>query len=286
MNFLRNEKGDASALQLVGVAFVIILVLGGLGALISAIETVEPGYVGVALNKQTQTISPVPLQKGWNWVAPFVTDVYPMEIRVQKEEVDANAASSDMQTANTKIAVNFYVSSENAPWVFEHIGLDYKGRIIDPAIQEVVKASTAKFSADELLTKRETVRSEIQALLAEKLRPSRLNVESVSITNFQFSKDYQDAIEKKQTASQKALEAEYDLKRIEVEAKQRIAQAEGEAKAIAIQVEAITKQGGQNYIELKRIEKWNGVYPQYYLGGIGGTSGTFINIPAPVAATK
>lgn len=282
---MRNSDGEIhiSAGQVIGTIIAVIVVLGILGAVISSIATIEPGFVGVVFDKQTREINPVPLHPGWSFVKPFTVQVIEIETRIQKEQVKASAASKDLQAASTDVALNYRIIPESAPWIFENIGLDYKARVIDPAIQESVKASTAIYTAEELIIKRESVRNSIESSLRERLSKYRIEVDTLSITNFEFSPEFQKAIEEKQTAQQLAFKAENDLKRIKVEADQRIAQAEGEAKAIAIQVEAITKQGGANYILLKQIEKWNGVYPQYYFGG-GSAAGTFLNIPAPGAA--
>ncbi len=283
---MRNSDGEIhiSAGRVIGTIIAAIVVLGILGAVVSSIATIEPGFVGVVFDKQTREINPVPLHPGWSLVKPFTVQVIELETRIQKEQVKANAASKDLQVASTDVALNYRIMPESAPWIFENIGLDYKARIIDPAIQESVKASTATYTAEELIIKRESVRNSIENSLRERLSKYRIEVDTLSITNFEFSPEFQKAIEDKQTAQQLAFKAENDLKRIKVEADQRIAQAEGEAKAIAIQVEAITKQGGSNYIALKQIEKWNGVYPQYYFGG-GSAAGTFLNIPAPGGAS-
>lgn len=280
-----NDKYEVilSGKSIITLVIMVVVVVAGLGALISSIASIDAGHAGVVFNKQTRTIEPVALKSGWSFVWPYIIQVTEMETRVQKEQVTASAASKDLQDATTEVALNYYVLADDAPYVFEHIGLDYKARIIDPAIQESVKASTALFTAEELITKRETVRAKIHELLTEKLLQSRIRVDAVSITNFKFSPDFQKAIEDKQTAAQLALKAENDLKRIQVEAEQRVTQAKGEAEAIRIQAEAITQQGGMAYVALKQIEKWNGVYPQYYFTSTSGgqSPGVLINVPTP-----
>lgn len=281
-SIFRNEKGDMSVGQVIATIIAVVFVIGALGAVASSIQSIDAGFVGVVFDKQNGVIDPVPLDQGWRLVKPFGVAVIPYDTRIQVEKAVASAGTKDLQTVTTEVAVNFRIDTADAPWIHQNVGPSYKTVAIDNQIQEAVKAATAKFTADQLLPQREEAKQMIQTLLRESLVQNRIHVTGISITDFKFSPEYQKAIEDKQVSSQKALQAEYDLKRIKVEAEQRIAQAEGEAKAIAIQVEAITKQGGSNYIALKQIEKWNGVYPQYYFGG--SAAGTFLNIPAPGAA--
>jgi len=274
-----NNDGRIGTGSKIVMGFVGLAVLIGIGALLSSIVSIDAGNVGVVFDKQNGVIDPLPLDQGWRMVKPYGVSVIPYDTKIQVEKATASAGTKDLQTATTEVAVNFRIDPADAPWVHQNIGLSYKTIAIDNQIQEAVKAATAKFAADELLPKREEVKQMIFDLLKTSLVQNKIHVTGISITDFKFSPEYQKAIEDKQVSSQRAQQAENDLKRIKIEAEQRIAQGEGEAKAIAIQVEAINKQGGENYVELKRIEKWNGVLPQYSLGG--SQMGTLLNLPAP-----
>lgn len=281
-----NERGDVSVEQAIGTAIAVIVVIAILGAIASSIVSIEAGNVGVVFDKQNGVIDPVPLDQGWRFVKPYGVTVIPYDSKIQVEKATASAGTKDLQTVTTEVAVNFRIDPADAPWIHQNIGPSYKTIAIDNQIQEAVKAATAKFTADQLLPQREEVKQMIQTLLKESLVANRIHVTGISITDFKFSPEYQKAIEDKQVSSQKALQAEYDLKKIKVEAEQRIAQAEGEAKAIAIQVEAITKQGGSNYIALQWIKAWNGVPPQYYMVGGSQNPGMLFTVPAAPAATS
>lgn len=150
-----------------------------------------------------------------------------------------------------------------------------KTKLIDPALQEAVKSVTAKYTAEQLITKREEVTSAIQVQLRNKLQPSGIEVDGFNVINFDFSTSFNAAIENKVTAEQNALAAKNKLDQVKYEADQRVAEADGEAKAIAIQAAAIQNQGGAAYIQLKALEKWDGKLPTYMLGG---SSVPFINI--------
>jgi regulator of protease activity HflC (stomatin/prohibitin superfamily) len=185
-----------------------------------------------------------------------------MDTRTQKYEADLTAASKDLQDVNTKIAINYHLSPDSVVEVYRGIGIDYPAKVIYPLEQESNKASTAQFVAGELITNREEVKTNMESLLREKLGSRGIVIESISIIDFKFSPSFSQAIENKVTQEQNALAAKNKLEQIKYEAEQRIAQAEGEAKAIQIQVQAINQQGGENYVRLKQIERWDGHYPQ------------------------
>jgi regulator of protease activity HflC (stomatin/prohibitin superfamily) len=186
-----------------------------------------------------------------------------MDVRVQKEQTEAAAASKDLQDTHSTIAVNFNIIPDKAGWVFQNIGRGYNERVIDPVTQEVVKAVTARYTAIELITNREKIRTEIKDTLKARLLDYHISVVDVSIVNFKFSAQFTQAIENKQTAEQMALKASRDLDKIE--AQQKIAAAQAEAESLRLQRQNITS----DLVELRRIEamqeairKWNGVLPQ------------------------
>ena len=117
---------------------------------------------------------------------------------------------------------------------------DYEARIIKPAIQEAVKAATARFTAEELITRRPEVRDAISKGLEERLVRFGIHAQAMSITDFAFSKSFNEAIEEKVTATQQVLKAERDLQRVRLEAQQQIEQARAQAEALRIQKENVT----------------------------------------------
>jgi len=277
MNY-KDEKASGT-LSLIGLIVAVLFAIIGLGALVSSIISIEPGFVGIVFDKQTKEINPVPLHPGWSFVKPFSVQVIELETRIQKEQVKASAASKDLQAASTEVALNYRIAPESAPWIFENIGLEYKSRIIDPAIQESVKAATATYTAEELIIKRDLVRDSIESSLRARLVKYHIEVDTLSITNFDFSPDFQKAIEDKQTAAQLALKAENDLVRIKVEAAQTVATAEAAAKAIEIRGKAL--RDNPALVQLELAQKWNGVMPTFYVAGPGGlTGGLLFNVPS------
>lgn len=208
----------------------------------------------------------VPKEEGLHFKLPIVQGVVVMDIKTQKYEADLSAASKDLQTVSTKIAINYHLVSAQVPTIYKEIGVDYASRIIQPLEQETNKAVTSQFTAEELITKRELVRERMRASLMEKLAPRGIVVEDVSIINFEFSDSFNKAIEAKVTQTQLSLAAQKKLEQVQFEAQQRIAQATAEAEAIKIQASAINAQGGADYVALQAIAKWNGILPTYMMG--------------------
>src|SRR3990167_8964328 len=145
------------------------------------------------------------LSEGINFRTPFVQKVIKLDVQVQKEQVSASAASKDLQNVSAKIALNFHLNPDKVNLLYQSVGTDYKSRIIDPAVQEAVKATTAKYTAEELVTKREQVKTEAKQLLSERLVKDHIVVNELSIVDFDFSSSFNAAIEAKVTAEQNAL---------------------------------------------------------------------------------
>ena len=204
------------------------------------------------------------LNEGMHFRVPIMQEVIIMDVKVQKIQTDASSASSDLQDVTLSVALNYHVIPDRANVVYQTIGIEFKERIIDPAIQEVTKAVSARYTAEELITKRPEVGTAMKEALTEKLIAYNIAVDAVSIVTFSFSKVFMDAIEAKQTAEQHALKAKRDLDRIRIEADQTIAAATAEAEALRLQKMNISP----DLIELRRIEanlkaieKWNGILP-------------------------
>jgi regulator of protease activity HflC (stomatin/prohibitin superfamily) len=181
-------------------------------------------------------------------------------------EVETLTYSKDIQTVTVKLALNHHVKPEIVGNLWSGVGKDFQARLIDPSIQESVKSATAKFTAQELIEQRPLVKEEIKKELLIRMN-NYFVVDEFSIIDFSFSDAYEKAIESKQVAQQKALEQENISKQVEEQAKQRVTTATAEAQAIKIQAEAVTQQGGADYVKLKAIEKWNGSVPTTMVPG-------------------
>ncbi|KGM40767.1 HflC protein [Aquabacterium sp. NJ1] len=206
-------------------------------------------------------------QPGIHFRIPLAQSMHMMDVRLQKGEGEGDAASKDLQSVHTRIAINYHLDPKEVVNVFRNIGPSADiaaDRIIIPAAQEAVKAVTARFTAEELVSRRTEVRDAIGALLREKMQRHGLMLDEFAIVNFAFSRSFSEAIEAKVKAEQEKLKAERDLQRIEVEAKQKVASAKAEADALALQRQQITA----DLLALRRIEnereairKWDGKLP-------------------------
>jgi regulator of protease activity HflC (stomatin/prohibitin superfamily) len=217
------------------------------------------------------------LDSGMHWVTPITESVHTFDVQTQKATVDASASSKDLQDVSTTVAMNYNVNPDGVAALYVTIGEDFESRIVAPAMQEAVKGATAKYTAEELVTKRDKVKADILLALKTRLEASYIQVSEVSITNFQFSESFNQSIEAKVKAEQDALTAKNKLEQVKFEAEQRVATAQAEAEAIRIQAGAINSQGGADYVNLKAIEKWNGILPTQMIPG--GTV-PFINVKA------
>lgn len=247
----------------IAVAAIVIFIIAIL--VFSSFTIVSAGHSGVVVTMGQ--VSDNVLQEGLHFKIPFVQQIVLMDNRVKKAEVsDASSASKDLQTVTSTIVVNYKVLNSYSASVYKNIGMDYESVIITPAVIECVKAVTAKFTAEELITNRQSVSDQMMELLREKIGAYGIDIQIFNITGFEFTAEYNAAIEAKQTAQQNALKAEQDLQRIRVEAEQTVTKAEAEAEAYRLKSEQLTPE----IILSNYIEKWDGKLPAV-VSGEGGT---------------
>ncbi len=247
----------------IGVLLAIILIIG-----IASVTTVPTGYVGVKTRfgqVQNDTI-----QEGLNFKAPFVEKIVKIDCRTQKIEYVMEASSKDLQKiSDIKIAVNYSVDKQKANVLYREIGEDFKSVIIEPAIYETMKSAIANYTAEELVTKRQEVSNLAQETLTNRLKEKGINITSLSMTDLSFSKEFDEAIEKKQVVEQQTQQAKYELEKAKIENEKKIENAKAEAEVMKQQNNEIT----DKTLELKRLEvqekliqKWNGQLPTTSLG--------------------
>ena len=182
--------------------------------------------------------------------------------RITKLEVSTEAFSKDLQTVQTTIAINYRVDTSKSFSIYKNIGRDYESILVVPAVNEVLKAIAAEYTAEESVTNRSLISEGLIVGLNEKLNDIGLYVTDVNIINFDFSDAYIIAIEEKQVAQQQLLKAETEkqtkITNAEAEAEALKIRAEAEAEANRILAESIT----DTLVEYNKIEKWNGQLPQ------------------------
>jgi len=254
---LSPSQKRIGGLFLVAVFLIILSSLPWIGAW----TTVGAGNVGVVtrLGAVNRVVNP-----GFVLKIPLIEGVSKMETRTQIEQVDATSASKDLQDVKATIALNFHLDGTKAVDVYQNIGTEYKDRIIAPAMQEVFKATTAQFTASELISKREEVKSIAYTDLRERLKKYNIIVDDFNIVNFNFSEDFNQAIEKKVVSQQ-------ELEQARIEAQTKLARAQGEVDA----ANKLQEGGALSpiYIEFLRTQKWNGVLPP-------SGDGLFLQVPS------
>ena len=249
----------------------IALLIGGLIVffIVNPLVIIGAGQRGIVLT--FGAVQPTILPEGLHIRIPIAQSIVKVDVQIHKSQVEADASSKDLQETHSVIAVNYHLQPEKVNWVYQNIGLAYKERIIDPAVQEVLKGVTAKHTAVDLINKREQVSMETKQHLKERLLPYAIIVDDFAILNFRFSPEFTRSIEAKQTAEQLALKAQNDLKRIQIEAEQKITSAKAEAESLRLQKENATDnlvRLRQVEASLKAIEKWNGKMPDVVGGAI------------------
>ena len=266
-----------------------LILLGVLVILSGMAVVVEAGHVGVL--RTLGAVRAEPLKEGFHLKRPFLDQVEQVDIRLLASHAQATAASRDLQTVTTQVTTQYSMNGELAPLTYQRVGNLGKvsAALVEPAIQECVKAVTAKFTAEELVTKRELVKQQIQQALVsyinttlrEKGLENSLIVANVAITDFNFSPEFNRAIESKVQAEQQALQAKNEkLKRTtqaEAAASERTLSADAEAystevqskaRADAIKRESEALKQSPELIRLRAVEKWDGVLPRITSGGV------------------
>lgn len=262
-----RSTGITSAVKWIAGLIIALILISWLNPFV----VINAGHRGVktTFGKVEQTV----LEEGLHFRIPIVQQVREINVQIQKAEGDGDAASRDLQQVHTKIALNFHLIPNRVAETFQNVGdLDSVGdRIIVPAVQEAFKATTAKYTAEELISKRPEVRDQISQFMKDRLHRHGIAIDEFSIVNFRFSESFNQAIEAKTTAEQLKLKAERDLDRIKVEAEQKIASAKAEAESLRLQKQEITP----DLLRLREIEnqrlaleKWNGQLPQVTGGSI------------------
>lgn len=246
------------------------IALGVIILLCSCFTVVPTGSSGVIMT--LGKISGTPLGEGLHIKAPFIQQVEIISNKIQVQEVAADSVSKDLQAVQSTIAVNFKVANNYSCSIYQNIGPNYQEIVFLPAVQESVKSVSAKYTAEQLITMRPQVGEEIKQTLEEKVAEYGIIVEKFNIVDFQFSAEFNSAIEAKQVAEQNLIktktEQEEQLVIAKTEAEKKKLAAEAEAEAIKIKSEAQAKANDtinasltDELIEYEKIQKWDGELP-------------------------
>lgn len=237
----------------------LIIALFILTTIICSITTVPTGFVGI--KTRFGQVQDAVIQEGFNFKLPYIEKIVKLDCRTQKTEYTMEASSKDLQKiSNFKVAVNYNITKDTANDLYRKVGVDYKSIIVEPAIQEAMKATIANYTAEELITKRNEVSAFALEALFNKLQDSGITLTALNIIDLSFSAEFDKAVEEKQIVEQQTEKAKYELEKAKVENEKKIENAKAEAEVMKQQNAQITDQ----YLRLKEIEnqkamidKWN-----------------------------
>ena len=247
-NYLKNKKAG----YIVATCLVVFIIV------LSCVRTIKSGEVGIRV--RFGKIVESSTNEGINLKLPLIEKIKKMNVRVQKIEVRTNSSSRDLQDVNMSVAVNYQIDNEKAVQLYKTVGTNYENVVLEPSIEESIKAVTSGYTAEELITNRSEVSTKCMEELSKKSEKYGLLIRDFNITNFSFSVEFEKAIEEKQVAEQKVLTAKQELKREKIEAEKKIVSAEAEKKANELKQKSLTN----NIIKEKFIEKWNGELPKVF----------------------
>jgi prohibitin 2 len=293
-----SEEINVLVLRWVRIAvFLVVVPLGAILVIASGVRFISAGHVGVAT--LFGEVQPIVLSEGINFVNPLY-DITQMTCRTQKYQKKYDAASKDLQAVHVEMALNFRINCAKAPDLYQRVGLDFGGVIIDPAAQEVLKANTALHVASEILHRRPLIKADVQKDLTIWLAKYGIILKEASLANIKFDPAYERAIEAKQIEEQKAEQKRYELVQAQRQAEIAAAQAKGfgdaarekakgEAEATKIRGDAestynqkVSASLTPTLIQQQYLMKWDGKLPQFSMGG-GSGPGVLLNIPTTLA---
>lgn len=254
MNKENNNELKSGVIALIYIFLVI--------AACNSIVFIKTGEIGVVT--KFGAVQDKVMSAGINFKIPFIQGVKKINCKTQEMNTENNSASKDLQDIYMTVSINYAVNVEKAPELYKSVGKDYKDIILTPILTDTVKNATAEYTAEETITKRAELASKIYEKLNDRLIDQGITVVNVNITNLNFSDAYNQAIEDKQVAQQRALTAQQELEITKVEAEKKIVEAQGTAEANRILNESLTqenleKQKLEN--QSKAIDKWNGQLP-------------------------
>jgi len=252
-------------------------------------RTVGAGEVGIVLEWNAPKYQ---VGEGLQIINPIVQSLAVMNVKTQLVTVDAAAASRDLQNVVANIALNYRLDSSKALEIYKTVGTNYPSVLIAPAIQEVVKQVTAGYTASELVTKRDAVKTQIQDTLKDRLKSRGIIVEQVNIVNIEFSKQFTDAIEQSVVVKQKEQQAQNQLRVTQIEAQKQVIESQAAYNATIINAKAnadkvminanatansiklinLAIKENPKYMDFIQSNRWNGQLPMI-IGGEAATNG-------------
>lgn len=258
---------------------IVLGVLGAIGVFLSG-ATVQAGHVGVKLT--FGAVSPAVLDPGFHPIIPGIQRIVQVDTRVLPHSFrEIEAASREYQSVKLTGTMNYHLEAQRANELYQTVGLDFADKVIDPAFNDFIKEVVPRYSVIDILAKRDEIRGTARDMLGRNLQRYGIVVDDIYISNISFSKEYQDAIERKQTAQQNVETEQQILAQKEIQAQQVVADARGRADARVLAAEAdakandaLTASISPQLIDYLRWTKWDGRLPLF-----SGGQSPFVSIP-------
>lgn len=268
MASIAKESQSGAVRLIVGTVVAVVLLVAII--LLWPFATVSAGNVGVmtSFGAPSATV----YEPGIHFRMPISQRMHEVYVGVYKAESDVAGSSKDLQQVDMKVSVNFNILPSAAVSVFSTLAGDPWTQVMDPAVHDTVKAVAARYEATDLIQKRDQVSQEVREALLTRFKNIGVNVSAVNIVDFQFSKQFNEAIESKITAQQNALRVENEIAQTKWEAQKRVVESEAALKvaentAKANELTGKSLEANPALIEKLKVEKWDGHYPTYMMGG-------------------
>ena len=228
--------------------------------LFCSFTTIKSGEVG--LKTRFGKIVNTSLNEGINFKIPYVEKIVKVNIKVQKNQLKTESSSKDLQTIKTQLAINYRVSVDKAVSLYKNVGSSYEETILQPAIQESIKAVMSQYTAEQTITLRNEVSDKCLQEIQSRVGKYGIIVDEFNIIDLDFSEAYNQAIEEKQVAEQKVLTAQQELEKAKIEAEKKVV----EAKATKEANELLNQTLSDEVLLKQFVEKWDGKLPETYAG--------------------
>lgn len=232
---------------------------------LAACEQIDTGHRGVQtrFGEVDEKLGSMP--EGLYFYNPLTTSIIEMDVRVQRLEGTANTYTKDVQQADIKYVVNYRLDPASAHTIFKTVGKGWAAQLVPQAVEGIMKQVVGHYDAVDLIEHRGKATAEIQAAIAESLKPKFVILDRIELVNIQYHKAFEQAVEQKVVAVQKAVEEKNRTVQVSEQAKQQLISAEAQAKSMQIRANALV--ANPKLVEYEAVQKWDGKLPQYMLGG-------------------
>ena len=253
----KDENGDYKISKIIIFSVVGLFLIT---TLFCSFTTIKSGEVG--LKTRFGKIVNTSLNEGINFKIPYVEKIVKVNIKVQKNQLKTESSSKDLQTIKTQLAINYRVSVDKAVSLYKNVGSSYEETILQPAIQESIKAVMSQYTAEQTITLRNEVSDKCLQEIQSRVGKYGIIVDEFNIIDLDFSEAYNQAIEEKQVAEQKVLTAQQELEKAKIEAEKKVV----EAKATKEANELLNQTLSDEVLLKQFVEKWDGKLPETYAG--------------------